>query len=123
MRMLSALLGVLFVGGGFVRADEAKPQRKVALLVGINEYDKRGFKKLEWAERDVEELAKVLRHAGFEVRLLTGSTRTARATRENIDKAIDDMLNPAKKELALTQKDMVLIALAGHGQQFEVEED
>jgi hypothetical protein len=40
--------------------------QRVALLVGVNHYDKRGFRDLEFAERDVEELAQVLKAAGYD---------------------------------------------------------
>jgi hypothetical protein len=91
--------------------------KKVALLVGVNQYDNRKFEDLKYAERDVAELAKELRAAGYEVRLLTGNGAGAdRATKANIDKALAEVL---KK---VTKKDTLLVALAGHGQQVEVKE-
>src|SRR5947207_611851 len=59
--------------------------KKVALLIGVNKYDKRGFRDLEFAERDVDELAEVLAQGGYEVHLLTGAAAgEKRATLENI---------------------------------------
>ena len=46
--------------------------KKVALLIGVNKYEKRGFRDLEYAERDVEELGQVLAQGGYEIHLLTG---------------------------------------------------
>jgi formylglycine-generating enzyme required for sulfatase activity len=89
--------------------------KRVALLVGVNHYDKRGFRDLEYAERDVEELAGVLKPAGYDVHLLTGSAKDdSRAELKNVQKAIETILTGRKKE------DLILIALAGHGLQIEV---
>src|SRR5262245_19669193 len=72
------------------------PPRKIALLVGVNVYDKRGLQDLKYAERDVDELAKVLKDGGFAVRLLKGSsTGDDRATLENVRKALDALLKKA----------------------------
>jgi sulfatase modifying factor 1 len=91
------------------------PGKKVALLVGVNQYDKRGFRDLEFAERDVEEMAALLDRAGYEVHLLTGRASGAkRATLKNIRAALEAMLKDR------TKRDLVLVALAGHGLQIEV---
>lgn len=96
-------------------AEDAGDNKRVALLVGVNRYDKRNFRNLEYAERDVEELAKVLGPAGYEVHLLTGSAQgEKRAELKNIQKAVEAVLTGRKKE------DLVLVALAGHGLQIEV---
>jgi uncharacterized caspase-like protein len=89
--------------------------KRVALLVGVNRYDKRGFRDLEYAERDVEELAKVLEPAGYEVHVLTASATGAnRATLKNIQAALDGVVKER------TKNDTVVIALTGHGLQIEV---
>jgi hypothetical protein len=97
---------------------DAQP-KKVALLVGVNQYDKRGFAEqpLHYAERDVTDLQKELEKAGFKVALLTGSaTGARRATKANIEKALDATLK------GLNARDIVLIGLAGHGQQVSVQD-
>jgi sulfatase modifying factor 1 len=95
-------------------APKAAP-KKIALLVGINKYEKRGFRDLQYAERDVAELTKVLVPAGYQVYLLTGSSDgNRRATLTNIQKAVDVVLR------ARTKNDLILVALAGHGLQAEV---
>jgi hypothetical protein len=43
--------------------------------VGVEQCDKRGFRDLEYAERDVEELTDRLRPAGYEIHLLTSKPR------------------------------------------------
>src|SRR5262249_37435163 len=89
--------------------------KRVALLVGVNQYEKRNFRDLQYAERDVEELSRVLASAGYEVHLLTGSAPgSRRATLKNVESAIEAALR------GRTKKDLVLVALAGHGLQLEV---
>ena len=88
--------------------------QKVALLVGINTYDARGLadKPLQFAERDVEELAVELKKQGDQVRVLKGSsTGSDRAEKTKIDAAVSELLNKR------TARDIVLIGFAGHGQQ------
>ncbi len=90
--------------------------KKVALLIGVNTYDKRGFRDLEYAERDIDAMAAVLQDAEWEVRLLRGtSTGTQRATLGNINSAVEATLT------GRTKRDLVLVGLAGHGVQAEVE--
>jgi formylglycine-generating enzyme required for sulfatase activity len=110
---LALVVSAPLVGRYAVAQDQAG--KRVALLVGVNKYDNRKFRDLEYAERDVEELAKVLEPAGYEVHLLTGSGRgDKRAELKNIAKAIEAVLTRRKKE------DLVLVALAGHGLQIEI---
>jgi formylglycine-generating enzyme required for sulfatase activity len=97
------------------QAQEAASSKKVALLIGVNKYDRRGFRDLEFAERDVEEMQPLLEQAGYEVRVLTaGASGANRATLENIEAAVESLLKDR------TKHDLVLIALAGHGLQLEV---
>lgn len=99
-------------------AQSAKPAagEKYALLVGVREYPKSSLRRLDFAERDVEDLAKALRDAGFpdnNVRVLT-QTRGRSNLRlmpdaDNIRVALDLVLK------GRTPNDTVLIALSGHG--------
>lgn len=91
--------------------------KKVALLVGVNRYDKRGLsdKPLDHAERDVERLAEELKKHDFKVRLMTAKAKGAeRATFANIHTALDEMLEDVNAE------DIVLIGFAGHGTQLSL---
>jgi formylglycine-generating enzyme required for sulfatase activity len=95
----------------------AAEPRRVALLVGVNRYEKRGFAEhpLRFAERDVAELAQVLKQHDFEEpRVLTGSATGANRAEK---KQIDDALTATLK--GLSAHDIVLLALAGHGEQME----
>src|SRR5437867_90295 len=90
-----AVLGVTVILAGLALCQSGDKPKKVALLVGVNQYDKRGFaeRPLNYAERDVEHLKTELEKAGFKVTLLTGSAKgNLRATRANIDKALDATL-------------------------------
>ena len=92
---------------------------KVALLVGVNQYDKRGLaeKPLQFAERDVEHMALELKRHGYTVRLLKGSsTGTDRATKANIDSALQAVLK------GRNANDIVLIGFAGHGAQMPLQD-
>src|SRR5207248_2055052 len=71
---------------------------------------KRGFADLSFAERDVEELARLLKADGFEVELLVGDG----ATLGRVEKGVAKLLAGRDKE------DLVLIGLAGHGVQASV---
>src|SRR5262249_27069516 len=80
--------------------------------VGVNRYDNVNFRDLEYAERDVKGLAELLK-TSYQVRLLLGSAEGEnRATRDNIERAFDQLLKGG-----LTKDDTFLIALAGHGVQ------
>jgi formylglycine-generating enzyme required for sulfatase activity len=100
---------------GLLSAEAPRGAIKVALLVGVNRYDHRGFDDLRFAERDIEDLAAELTSAGFRVVKLKGSAEgELRATRENIDTQLHRLLK------GVTKDDVVLVALNGHGQQLEV---
>lgn len=109
--LLSLLIALTTVG---LASAQSTPKR-FALLAGVNKYAERNFEgsPLQFAERDVEELASELKDQGFDrVILLKGSASgKERATGENILTALDQIL----KEAGAT--DVVLVALTGHGNQ------
>jgi sulfatase modifying factor 1 len=88
--------------------------RKIAFLVGVSDYDKAGFRDLEFAEKDARRLKVTLEKLGFEVIVLLGSEAGGTAaTRENIWKQFRaDFLPQLKK---LNKQDVALFAFAGHG--------
>jgi formylglycine-generating enzyme required for sulfatase activity len=104
-------------------ARSAPPARsqKHALLVGINTYAHPKLQKLKYAENDAAELATVLRKAGYKVVLLTGALGKKKAglkpTRANIEARLKEVLGKCRRG------DTVLVALAGHGLQFEGKKD
>jgi formylglycine-generating enzyme required for sulfatase activity len=107
-----AVLGVLASLG--LLADAPSVPGKFALLVGVNEYNRRGFTKLEYAEKDADELGKALRKLGFETVVLKGSA----ANRANIEKQLEALLKKVKHK-----NDVVLLAFSGHGQELKVKRD
>src|SRR5208337_3532762 len=84
------------------------PTRRVALLVGINEYRKRGFIDLKWAENDVAEMEQELRRLGFDkVVVMKGSSQgELRPTKENIEAQLKGLLANVGKD------DIVLVMLS-----------
>jgi len=103
-------------------APEARAQgKKLALLVGVDRYPEgSGFASLPYTERDVEELAKVLRQAGYAVRLLT----TAAGKKDAADAPTTANVRKAFAQLVARRSrgDVVLLALSGHGIQADVED-
>src|SRR5215510_5721197 len=106
-----------------LRAQPERAPRKVALLVGVSKYD-HDFADLQFAERDVDELGKVLKAGGFEVVLLTGSAAGKdRATRKNIEARLQAVLDgDGNDDKKVKKGDLVLVALSGHGQQIFVKD-
>ncbi len=88
---------------------------RVAIVVGVNEYENRALGVLNYAEADAKDLAAALRKLGYEVRLLLGSSKSAdRATGENIRKAITE------ETRRLGKADLLVIAMSGTGYQYPV---
>jgi TPR repeat protein len=109
MRLL--LLSLLMCVAVPVQAEEGK---RYAVVVGVNAYQHAKLLKLDCAVNDAKDLAKVLRTDGYQVVDLTDDS-AVKPSGEEIRKAITTMLSAAK------QNDTVLIALSGHGLQFEKE--
>jgi formylglycine-generating enzyme required for sulfatase activity len=115
-RWLTAALSILAVAAGLSAARGLADDEpaKYAFIVGINKYQKRSFADLEFAERDAQDLADVLRGLSFEVVLLRGSADgELKATREGIEGQLKILLKRVKKN------DLLLVSLSGHGAQFE----
>ncbi len=98
--VLPVLLGALVLR----HADEP---RRIALLIGINKYSAGSkLRTLDYAEADVEEMAKLLKDGNYNVTLLTGDDATVERCAREIRKI---------KDMKLNGKDSVLVGLAGHG--------
>ena len=116
---LAATAALLFPGGA--RADEPAGQR-YALLIAVREYDKNQLRDLPYAEDDVTALAEVLRKAGYKRVVLMTQSEGAKQARylpmaANIRKTLKGMLEDR------TPDDRVLVAFAGHGVQFQGEDE
>ena len=90
--------------------------KKVALLVGVKEYEK-NLAPLRFPEDDAVELGKVLKEAGYEVVVLCDALgdqdAALRPTRKNTLAKLEDF------RAALKREDTFFVAFAGHGLQFE----
>jgi uncharacterized caspase-like protein len=114
--LVAALVGLAALRP--LRAQEPEPKR-YAVLVGINRYQHPKLPELQFAEADVTDLANVLRDAGYEVTLLTGSggDEALRPTKANVESQVQDVLRRC------AAGDTVLLAFTGHGVQFDGKKD
>lgn len=111
MLKLAAVLALVCLCVSPALADDVGP-KKVALLVGVEEYLKPGFDDLEYCEDDVTAVGQELKQLGFEVTVLLGSAKVAadKATKANIEATANRLVMP------LGKKDLMLIMFSGHGQ-------
>jgi hypothetical protein len=96
-------------------AQSAPPGRKLAFLVGVKAYDHAQLKNLDFPERDVEELAAVLKNDDFQTVVLTTQRgredERNKPTAENIRARLNSLL------AGTTKADLIIVGLAGHGLQ------
>lgn len=108
------LIAAIVIGQSVQAEQPNRPPTKVALLVGINDYDAPDFPDLRHAERDATALAAELEEVDFKTIVLTGSAKgERRATRDNIREQLSSLL----KENQIGRQDIVVVAFSGHGQQ------
>jgi formylglycine-generating enzyme required for sulfatase activity len=92
---------------------QAKGGKKYALLIGINQYKHESLRPLSCSEADVKDLGDLLREAGYEVTVLTGTSATRAAIQQHVTKV----------RSGRDSDDTLVIAFSGHGMQFEKEEE
>lgn len=92
--------------------------KRYALVVGVGDYDSAHFAGLRYAENDAEKVGEVLTAKGYSVRLLT----TARGRKDAADAPTARNVRAALAELVRGKggRDLVLLALSGHGVQLAV---
>jgi formylglycine-generating enzyme required for sulfatase activity len=92
-----------------------------ALLVGVKEYEHPKLRPLAFTENDAVKVGVELQKAGYEVIILCDSRGKQdagyRPTKANIDRHLAALLAKCRKQ------DVILVAFAGHGLQFEGEND
>jgi formylglycine-generating enzyme required for sulfatase activity len=115
---LAVVAAVVMGGPGFSQ----EPGEKYALLVGVSTYARTSeLRKLQYPERDMEDLAAVLRDAGYRPENVVLMTQTAGATPGNT-RFLPIAANIRTELKALLRDrikaDSVLVAFAGHGIQF-----
>jgi sulfatase modifying factor 1 len=114
MGTLAAAFLLLMALRPVARGQDKAAGTKYAVLIGIKKYDNANFANLDYSERDVVELAKVLKPHGYDVTLLSDSQgATRRPDRATILKQLDAVLDKCKRD------DLILVGFAGHGVQFE----
>ncbi len=114
---LTLILILAQLVGGQERGDQEP--KKIALLIGVESYQKSGFRELNYSEDDMSALKTALESQDFSVTLMLGSgSGVNQATKANIDKQIKSTFIPTLKTLNKT--DIVLVALAGHGRHQKV---
>ena len=105
----------------FLAAPSQADGKRYAVIVGVNGYDHAALAPLEYAEADAADLAAILGAGGYDVRLLTGAAGKADPTRSptkaNVEAVLKGTLDGCKRD------DLVLVALAGHGLQFDGDKD
>ncbi len=114
MGMVVACFAVCLCRTAFA-ADSPEP-KKYALLVGVNKYEHAVMNEggpLKYAEADATALAALLRGSGYEVDVLAGHRATQRAILDHV----------AKLGAKGNSEGVVLVGLAGHGVQFETEDE
>jgi hypothetical protein len=114
---LAALVVVTQLGSS-VRAQENQPAgRKLALLVGVKDYQHGSLHDLDFPENDVTELAEVLKSQDFDVVVLTTALAkhdpSSAPTADNIRKRLNQLLEKQK----VNKRDVIVVGLAGHGLQ------
>jgi formylglycine-generating enzyme required for sulfatase activity len=122
-RLLPVLLLSTVVAGLLPAWGQAPRGKKYALLVGVTRYRHARLPDLKYTERDVEDLARLLRGktGRFDKVTLLTTSRAARKecpapTAANIRAALQKLMRDKGKD------DLVLVALAGHGVQLRVKD-
>ena len=104
------------------RGDAPPLGEKYALLVGVRNYDKNELRNLPYAEADMTALADVLKKAGYQRVVLMTQTHGADEARFLPEAArIRTTLNRLLADR--TADDSVLVAFAGHGLQYQGEDE
>ena len=97
--------------------------KQYALLVGVNKYKKSELNNLKFSENDVTEISKTLLDNGYEPRNVVLMTQSRASKGDDFWKFYPTLANiETQLNLLLANRkpdDTVIVALAGHGLQFE----
>ena len=94
----------------------ATADQRVGLFIGVGKYDKPGFAEVPGAVNDAQALAVEFTRLGFETHTMTDAPGVDCATRDRIRSKFAEMIAP------LGKNDVLVLGLAGHGQQLETAE-
>jgi formylglycine-generating enzyme required for sulfatase activity len=117
-------IGALLATAWCLRPAPTHAGDRYAMLVGVRQYIKSELTPLKFTENDIDGLSQVLRQAGYPPENLIVMTQTA----GNEDARYSPTAENIQRELKLllaepTADDTVLVALSGHGVQFQGEKD
>ena len=107
------LMGFIIASLMLLGTASADEPRKIALLVGVSDYQSDQVDDLKFAENDIRVVGSQLKLMGFEVTSLSGDQATRDQTIATIDKFMD-------RASELESSDIVLVMFSGHGQQIRV---
>ena len=123
-RWLCVVLALVVIGQTSLARQKTNKGEKYALLVGVRKYDPNELHELPYSEHDVDELASVLKAEGYRPENVVLMTQKigAENTRflplaANLRKELNLLLSQLEEE------DSILVALAGHGVQFQGEDE
>ena len=105
------------------RGDGVPPGNKYAVLVGVRQYDNNELHDLNYAEADVEALAEVLSQSGYKRVVLMTQTVGAEAGAAFCRWPPTSAMSLKGVLEDRAEGDTVLVALAGHGVQFQGEDE
>ena len=114
--VLVLLVGLLLSG------ELSAAGRRYALVVGVETYrPNQPLPKLSYTESDADALAAVLTKGGYQVTLMTQSVgrQKGKEVYNPLSDYIRDQLSAMLGNPFLREEDVVIVALAGHGVQFE----
>lgn len=115
--LVSRILLTLVVAGCCTGSLIAQDGRKLALLVGVKNYEHAQLDPLKYSENDVSELGTLLKKSGFTTVVLCDSagrqSPSLNPTCGNIKKQLAQLVKSGKRT------DTIIVALSGHGLQFE----
>jgi len=129
-RSLSVVLTTAVILAGFsgrialAQQPEQAKGKKYALLIGVQDYDINELHSLSFTEADVTALADTLRQGGYDDNNIVLMSQTLGAKKARFLPEASHIRKELNLLLAnLDQDDSVLIAFAGHGIQFQGEQD
>lgn len=103
-------------------SSSAEAGRRYALVVGVKSYRAgQPLPDLPYAENDAKDLAVTLQSGGYQVTLMTqsGGQRPGHYLMNPTSDLIRDQINALLRNPFLRDDDVVIVALAGHGVQFD----
>ncbi|HMO16367.1 MAG TPA: SUMF1/EgtB/PvdO family nonheme iron enzyme [Pirellulaceae bacterium] len=113
-QLISLILTLLVLPYGALVA-----QQKYAVVVGVETYDARYFRNLDYAENDAEALGQALKRLGFNVSVMVSTANTPMLKPNSPTKILELIRNIAT---GLKPGDTLIISFSGHGVQFSDDE-